>query len=446
MFLVVHIYRLLTKGTVEENILERAKKKMVLDHLVIQSMKDIDRGTSSGGSDQQAFASSGRDFKKDELAMILKFGAEELFKQGDDSKASEDVDLDDILARAERREESESSSMGSELLSAFKVANFSTSTETDDGFWNRVIPQAADLEESFLQELPRTRQTRLKLQSDENGGEGGAPRAERQAKRIREISSEIELRELSKKDTRTLIGATKKYGDLQNRIGDIAGVAGLSHIEVISNLSPALSSSLVSTHILHPSCFMNYSPSTACDLTPFFQSKVLEQAADDLLKALRSSLEIADESEADSGAVTIVVNDIPVNALELLQRNEDMNLLGKRVSLLPFPKRYPSFNHPSPFFFVQIEKFGKSPTSFRLPATMVLKNVNWSCSWGRQSSSTLSTPCSPASLSSLLFLQLISFLLSLLRHQRRFDATLRSLQTWYWKLGVDSRRQDVGVE
>jgi hypothetical protein len=34
----VNIYRLVTSGSVEEEILERAKRKMVLDHLVIQRM------------------------------------------------------------------------------------------------------------------------------------------------------------------------------------------------------------------------------------------------------------------------------------------------------------------------------------------------------------------------------------------------------------------------
>lgn len=34
----VNIYRLVTKNSIEENIIERAKQKMVLDHLVIQSM------------------------------------------------------------------------------------------------------------------------------------------------------------------------------------------------------------------------------------------------------------------------------------------------------------------------------------------------------------------------------------------------------------------------
>lgn len=49
----VNIYRLVTKGTVEEEIIERAKKKMVLDHLVIQRMDTTGRtvlDNSSGRS------------------------------------------------------------------------------------------------------------------------------------------------------------------------------------------------------------------------------------------------------------------------------------------------------------------------------------------------------------------------------------------------------------
>lgn len=43
LFPQVNIYRLVTKGTVEEDIIERAKKKMVLDHLVIQRMDTTGR-------------------------------------------------------------------------------------------------------------------------------------------------------------------------------------------------------------------------------------------------------------------------------------------------------------------------------------------------------------------------------------------------------------------
>lgn len=39
----VSVYRLVTKQSVEETIVERAKQKMVLDHLVIQSMDTTGR-------------------------------------------------------------------------------------------------------------------------------------------------------------------------------------------------------------------------------------------------------------------------------------------------------------------------------------------------------------------------------------------------------------------
>ena len=39
----VSVYRLVTKNSVEEEIVERAKRKMVLDHLVIQRMDTTGR-------------------------------------------------------------------------------------------------------------------------------------------------------------------------------------------------------------------------------------------------------------------------------------------------------------------------------------------------------------------------------------------------------------------
>ena len=39
----VNIYRLVTRSSVEEDIVERAKRKMVLDHLVIQRMDTTGR-------------------------------------------------------------------------------------------------------------------------------------------------------------------------------------------------------------------------------------------------------------------------------------------------------------------------------------------------------------------------------------------------------------------
>jgi chromodomain-helicase-DNA-binding protein 1 len=97
----VNIYRFVTSGSVEEDILERAKKKMVLDHLVIQRMDTTGRtvlDTAAGGGK----SSAKQMFGKEELAAILRFGAEELFKdEGATEREMMDEDIDAILERAE---------------------------------------------------------------------------------------------------------------------------------------------------------------------------------------------------------------------------------------------------------------------------------------------------------------------------------------------------------
>ncbi|MGH0182890.1 UNVERIFIED_CONTAM: hypothetical protein FKN15_010821 [Acipenser sinensis] len=113
----VNIYRLVTKGTVEEEIIERAKKKMVLDHLVIQRMDTTGRTVL----DNSSGTSNSNPFNKEELTAILKFGAEDLFKEaeGEESEPQE-LDIDEILRLAETRETESSVSATDELLSQFK--------------------------------------------------------------------------------------------------------------------------------------------------------------------------------------------------------------------------------------------------------------------------------------------------------------------------------------
>lgn len=86
--LQVNIYRLVTKNSVEEDIIERAKKKMVLDHLVIQRMDTTGRTVLDKKS-----GSNNNPFNKDELSAILKFGAEELFKDEENADEEPTVSL-----------------------------------------------------------------------------------------------------------------------------------------------------------------------------------------------------------------------------------------------------------------------------------------------------------------------------------------------------------------
>ncbi|KAJ4845979.1 Protein CHROMATIN REMODELING 5 [Turnera subulata] len=132
---VVNIYRFVTSKSVEEDILERAKKKMVLDHLVIQKL-------NAEGRLEKKEAKKGSYFDKNELSAILRFGAEELFKEERNDEESKkrllSMDIDEILERAE------------------KVANF-CSAEDDGSFWSRWIkPDAvAEAEEALAPRAAR---------------------------------------------------------------------------------------------------------------------------------------------------------------------------------------------------------------------------------------------------------------------------------------------------
>ncbi|CAL1403659.1 unnamed protein product [Linum trigynum] len=174
---VVNIYRFVTSKSVEEDILERAKKKMVLDHLVIQKL-------NAEGRLEKKEAKKGSYFDKNELSAILRFGAEELFKEErsdeENKKRLLSMDIDEILERAEKVEEKEGEQEeGHELLSAFKVANFG-SAEDDTSFWSRWIkpdavadaenalaPRAARNTKSYAETDPAERSSKRKKKASE---------------------------------------------------------------------------------------------------------------------------------------------------------------------------------------------------------------------------------------------------------------------------------------
>ncbi|KAG7259566.1 hypothetical protein CRUP_005669 [Coryphaenoides rupestris] len=185
----VNIYRLVTKGTVEEDIIERAKKKMVLDHLVIQRMDTTGRTVLENNSTQGN--SNSNPFNKEELTAILKFGAEELFKEseGEESEPQE-MDIDEILRLAETRESDQGSSATDELLSQFKVANFSSMEESAPELqdknipdWDDIIPedQRRKLEEEERQRemddifmLPRSRSSNKRARANDSDSDVGS--------------------------------------------------------------------------------------------------------------------------------------------------------------------------------------------------------------------------------------------------------------------------------
>ncbi|KAJ1526021.1 hypothetical protein ONE63_009194 [Megalurothrips usitatus] len=192
----VNIYRLVTRSSVEEDIVERAKEKMVLDHLVIQRMDTTGRTVLDKKS-----ASSSTPFNKEELTAILKFGAEKLFEKEDDADDEDEptCDIDEILRRAETRDEAPTMA-GDELLSAFKVATFAideddgpealpkTEEDEESKDWDDIIPEnfrkkveeeekAKEMEDLYLP--PRSRKTLQQINQSDTEEGGGRNRKRR---------------------------------------------------------------------------------------------------------------------------------------------------------------------------------------------------------------------------------------------------------------------------
>ncbi|TNN45053.1 Chromodomain-helicase-DNA-binding protein 1 [Liparis tanakae] len=235
----VNIYRLVTKSSVEEEIIERAKKKMVLDHLVIQRMD------TTG--------------KTEELSSILKFGAEELFKEPEgEEQEPQEMDIDEILKRAETRENDPGpSTVGEQLLSQFKVANFSMMDEEEIDIdsershrsWDDIIPEEQrrrmeeeerqkELEEIYL--LPRMRncakQSKFSASSGRqsrsrrySGSDSDSPSDRKRPKkrgRPRTIPRE-NIKGFSDAEIRRFVKSYKKFGGPLERLDAIARDAEL---------------------------------------------------------------------------------------------------------------------------------------------------------------------------------------------------------------------------
>ncbi|KAH9399592.1 transcriptional regulator [Tyrophagus putrescentiae] len=256
----VNIYRLVTKGSVEEDIIERAKRKMVLDHLVIQRMdtsgrtvlqaKSSENSRGNSSSSVAASANSTTPFNKEELSAILKFGAAELFKDstgGEDGaeEAEPQCDIDEILKRAETREEDDGpQTLGDELLSSFKVASFNfneeedvanavaatstsaaPSTTTDSKDWDEIIPEADRLKAEEEQRAKEQMEVLMvgprRSEDSDGGGTGGGEGLEnRGAAPPRGRRSPI--KGFSEAEIRRFVKSFKKFGAPLKRLESIA--------------------------------------------------------------------------------------------------------------------------------------------------------------------------------------------------------------------------------
>lgn len=116
----VMIYRLITRGTIEERMMQMTKKKMILEHLVVGKLKT-------------------QNINQEELDDIIRYGSKELFAdENDEAGKSRQIHYDDAaIDRLLDRDhvDAEEASLDDEeedgFLKAFKVANFEYIDEAD---------------------------------------------------------------------------------------------------------------------------------------------------------------------------------------------------------------------------------------------------------------------------------------------------------------------------
>lgn len=227
----VMVYRFVSKDTVEEQVLERARQKMILEYAII-SLGITDRANDTNRKSREPSAA--------ELSEILKFGAAKMFDKGPDhQKQLEDMNLDDVLDRAEEHVttaeiKGEVSQLGGEeFLKQFEVTDYKA-----DVSWDDIIPKE-ELEKIQADEQKRKEEEFLKQQlemysrrrakaahptggydtSDLDDDDEDAKNKKKKAKSKAAAASARAIAgassaPLSEKEIRAIIRAILRYGDI----------------------------------------------------------------------------------------------------------------------------------------------------------------------------------------------------------------------------------------
>lgn len=309
---VVNIYRLVSKDTVEEKILERAKQKMILDHLVIQKM-DTSGRIVLNNTNSKSFSQ----FTKEELSEVLKFGAEDIFKTVDSQQGNitalsaemaSEINIDDILSRAEVKDSSNEKS-GNSLMNSFKIATFAglqkplkDSENKDqqkkkgktakDDFWKKVIPE--ERREAYLTEqmyLPPRRRKKVE-RYHETQREMFTSRSSKKKEKVDRIGG------FNIKETKAFIRSFKKFADL-NKLDLILKDAGLENKKKIEDAKE-------------------------------FAEQLIQEAQ----KALDEQV---DRNKKSRKALMFNFNGTQANAVEILLKMEQVNALNQKLKLYEDP-------------------------------------------------------------------------------------------------------------
>ncbi|KAG1770509.1 SNF2 family N-terminal domain-containing protein [Suillus occidentalis] len=225
----VSVYRFVSKDTMEEDVLERAKKKMVLEYAIINQMDTSQAHLSSNPKGEKVKDSTKPDnLSKDELTAVLKYGAQKMFDK-DDSQQNQkldEMDLDDILNRAEDHETMAAGGDGGFLAQFAAVSDVK-----NDMSWEDIIPaeerhkfekeeDERKADELVAAELRDRKRTHAPVSYEGMDVDHPAPAPAPKKPKIpgpqRKTASQKAM-ELKERDVRVLIRSLQRWGDIRQR-------------------------------------------------------------------------------------------------------------------------------------------------------------------------------------------------------------------------------------
>lgn len=243
----VTIYRFVSKDTVEEEVLERARNKLILEHITIHQAMTEKEAKALRAKLDSAGVSTAEPIAHDDISRILKRRGQKMFEQSGNQKKLEELDIDAVLENAEIHQTEQAgggitASGGADFLKSFEYTDVKLDLE-----WDEIIPkdqleaikaeERAKDEEQYLESVIEQNQPRKRKSREDDAREQRAAK-----KRARDLAAEAAAdidsdnesnvgadpqRPMSEKDIRNLIRAYEKYGSIDEKQNEIVREARL---------------------------------------------------------------------------------------------------------------------------------------------------------------------------------------------------------------------------
>ncbi|KAL8839095.1 MAG: hypothetical protein Q9170_001877 [Blastenia crenularia] len=232
----VTVFRLVSKETIEEEVLERARNKLMLEYITIQ--KGVtDKEKKEKMQDQMTKAGKGAEAptSSEDISRILKRRGQKMFEQSGNQKRLEELDIDSVLENAEEHKTEQQEGIqgdnGEDFLKNFEYTDVKLELE-----WDQIIPKEALAEikaeeekkanDKFLDDQIRQNQPRKRKHDSSEREERAAKKRARDVT-AHEVANESDPAEdrdpgrpLNTREVRDLIKGYLRYGSIDDERGD----------------------------------------------------------------------------------------------------------------------------------------------------------------------------------------------------------------------------------